>query len=62
MMDELKEIDVDAQNWLDAHSTTKWARHMFSEDGLADTILNNMCESFNSKIFKFRSKPIISIV
>ena len=53
MMDELKEIDVDAHNWLDAHSTTKWARHMFSEDGLTDTILNDMCESFNSRILKF---------
>ena len=62
MMDELKEIDADAHRWLDSHSTTKWARHMFSEDDLTNTILNNMCESFNSKIFKFRSKPIISMV
>ena len=62
VMDELKKIDADAHSWLDAHSTTKWARHMFSEDGLTDTILNNMCESFNSRILKFRSKPIISII
>ena len=61
-MDELKKIDADAHSWLDAHSTTKWARHMFSEDGLIDTILNNMCESFNSRILKFRSTPIISII
>ena len=62
VMDELKEIDADAYSWLDAHSTTKWSRHMFSEDGLTDTILNNMCESFNSRILKFRFKPIISMV
>ena len=62
MMDELKGIDVDAHGWLDAHSTTKWGKHMFSEDGLTDTIVNNMCESFNSRILKFRSKPIISMV
>ena len=49
-------------SWLDAHSTTKWAKHMFSEDALTDTIVNNMCESFNSRILKFRSKPIISMV
>ena len=61
-MDELNEIDTDSHNWLDAHSTTKWAKHMFSEDELNDTILNNMCESFNNKIPKFRSKPIISMV
>ena len=54
VMDELKEINADAHNWLDAHSTTKWARHMFSEDGLTDI--------FNSRILKFRSKPIISMV
>ena len=62
MMDELKEIDVDAHSWLDAHLTTKWARHMFSENGLTDTILNNMCKSFNNRILKFISKPIISMV
>ena len=62
MMDELKEIDADAHRWLDSHSTTKWVKHMFSEDDLTNTILNNMCESFNSRIFKFRSKPIISMV
>ena len=46
VMDKLKEIDIDAHNWLDAYSTTKWAKHVFSEDDLTDTILNNMCESF----------------
>ena len=62
VMDELKEIDADAHSWLDARLTTKWARHMFSEDGLTNIILNNMCESFNNRILKFRSKPIISMV
>ena len=57
VVDELKENDADAHSWLDAHSTTIWARHMFSEDGLTNIILNNMCESFNSRILKFRSKP-----
>ncbi|XP_075670028.1 uncharacterized protein LOC142639776 [Castanea sativa] len=62
VMDELKGIDADAHSWLDAHSTTKWAKHMFSEDALTDTIVNNMCGSFNSRILKFRSKPIISML
>nr|POE67690.1 hypothetical protein CFP56_13838 [Quercus suber]POE67693.1 hypothetical protein CFP56_13841 [Quercus suber] len=61
-MDELKEIDEDAHNWLQVYSTTIWARHMFNEDGLIDTVLDNMCESFNSKILKFRSKPIINMI
>ena len=62
MMDELKGIDEDAYSWLQAHSTTIWARHMFSEDRLSDTVLNNICESFNSRILKFRYKPIITMV
>ena len=60
VMDELKEINADAHSWLDAHLTTKWVEHMFSMDGLTNTILNNMCESFNSRILKFRSKPILN--
>ena len=61
-MNELKEVDEDAYNWLNAHSTTIWARHMFSGDGQSDTVLVNMCESFNNRILKLRSKPIISMV
>ena len=61
-MDELKGIDKDAYSWLQDHSTTIWARHMFSEDGLSDTMLNNMCKSFNNRILKFRYKPIITMV
>ena len=62
VMDELKEIDEDAHNWLQTHLTTIWARHMFSENWLTDTVLNIMCESFNSRILKFKSKPIITMV
>ena len=61
-MDELKGIDDDAYSWLQDYSTTIWARHMFNEDRLSDTVLNNMCESFNNRILKFRSKPIITMV
>ena len=62
LIDELKGIDEDAHSWLQDHSTTIQAKHMFSEDGLSDTVLNNMCESFNSRILKFRFKPIITMV
>ena len=62
VMGAFKEIDVDAYNWLQAHSTTIWVRHMFRDVGLTDIVLNNMCESFNSRILKFRSKPIICMV
>ena len=62
LMDELKRINEDAHSLLQDHSTAIWAKHMFSEDGLSDTVLNNMCESFNSRILKFRSKHIITMV
>ena len=61
-MNEMKDIDEGAYFWLKGHTTTIWARHMFRSDGLSDTILNNICESFNSRIIKFRGKPIISMV
>jgi len=61
-MNELKEVDEDAFKWLQSHSTTIWARHMFKSDGQSDTVLNNMCESFNSRIVKFKCKPIITMV
>ena len=54
VMNELKEIDEGAYNWLQHHSTIIWSRHMFRGDAMSDTILNNMCESFNNKILKFR--------
>ena len=60
-MNELKEVDENAFKWLQSHSTTIYVRHMFKSDGQSDTVLN-MCESFNSMIVKFRSKPIITIV
>nr|POF21006.1 hypothetical protein CFP56_59200 [Quercus suber] len=61
-MNEMKDIDEGAYFWLKGHTTTIWARHMFKGDGLSDTVLNNMCESFNSRIIKFRGKPIISML
>ena len=61
-MNELKEVDEDAFKLLQSHSTTIWARSMFRSDGQSDTILNNICESFNSVIVKFMSKLIITMV
>ena len=61
-MNEMKDIDKGAYFWLKRYTTIIWARHMFRGDGLSDTILNNICESFNSRIIKFKGKPIISMV
>ena len=55
-MNELKEVDEDAYNWLNTHSTTIWARHIFSGDSQSNIVLNIMCESFNNRILKFNGK------
>nr|XP_023900754.1 uncharacterized protein LOC112012612 [Quercus suber] len=62
IMNEMKDIDEGAYNWLKGHTTTVWARHMFRTDALSDTVINDMYESFNSRILKFRGKPIISML
>ena len=62
LMNEMKDVDKGAYFWLKIHTTTIWARHMFRSDGLIDHVLNNMCGSFNSRILKFREKPIINMV
>ena len=58
----MKDINEGAYVWLKGHITIVRARHMFKSDGLNDAILNNMCKRFNSRILKFRGKPIISML
>ena len=43
----MKDINEGVYNWLKGYTTTVWAKHMFRIDDLSDTIINNMCESFN---------------
>ena len=43
----MMDIDEGAYNWLKGYTTTVWAKHMFRTNDLSDTIINNMCESFN---------------
>ncbi|XP_075664850.1 uncharacterized protein LOC142634442 [Castanea sativa] len=58
----MKDTNEGAYFWLKGHTTTIWARHMFRDDGLSDTVLNNMYESFNNRVIKFREKPVISML
>ena len=58
LMNEMKDVVEGAYFWLKWHTTTIWARHMFRSDGLIDTILNNMCESFNSRILNSQGSPL----
>lgn len=60
-MQELAEIDLDAAKWLDDKPPNEWSRAYFKTDVKCDMLLNNNCESFNSKILDERALPIVSM-
>nr|KAJ0209902.1 hypothetical protein LSAT_V11C400164130 [Lactuca sativa] len=59
-MEELKKLNSEAYDWLNSIPPKHWSRSHFSGRAHCDAVLNNMCESLNSKIVKGRDKPIIS--
>nr|KAJ0212186.1 hypothetical protein LSAT_V11C400223730 [Lactuca sativa] len=59
-MEELKKLNSEAYDWLNSIPPKHWSRSHFSGRAHCDALLNNMCESLNSKIVKGRDKPIIS--
>ncbi|XP_017416399.2 uncharacterized protein LOC108327178 [Vigna angularis] len=61
-MGELKNLNVDAFNWLMGIPTKSWCKHAFSAYLRCDVLINNLSESFNSTILLARDKPIISMM
>jgi hypothetical protein len=61
-MKELKEVDRQAFEWVESKPKEKWCKHKFKVHSKCDTLVNNMCESFNGVILKARQKPIIGLV
>ncbi|KAF3622794.1 hypothetical protein FXO38_31089 [Capsicum annuum] len=62
VMNEMKEINKYAYNWLlyDCKELLEsWARHKFDEHVKNDHVTNNMTESFNAFVVKVREKPIL---
>ncbi|CAI9294805.1 unnamed protein product [Lactuca saligna] len=59
-MEELNKLNSEAYDWLNSIPPKHWSRFHFSGRAHCDALLNNMCESLNSKIVKGRDKPIIS--
>nr|KAJ0187222.1 hypothetical protein LSAT_V11C900482450 [Lactuca sativa] len=57
---ELKKLNSEAYDRLNSIPPKHWSRSHFSGRAHCDTLLNNMCESLNSKIVMGRDKPIIS--
>ncbi|XP_016168257.1 uncharacterized protein LOC107610767 [Arachis ipaensis] len=60
-MERLKEVNKDAWSYLIKFDSATWVRAYFSHDPKVDNLTNNMCESFNSKIVKYRCNPIFTI-
>lgn len=62
-METLKVKSVDAYNYLVAVAPKeKWVTAFFSEHACCDSLLNNMCETFNSKIVEAREMAIITML
>ncbi|XP_021774681.1 uncharacterized protein LOC110738596 [Chenopodium quinoa] len=59
-MQQIRELDEDAYNYLENIPTHHWCRHAFSDSCRSNMLLNNMCETFNSVIRDARDKPILT--
>uniref|UniRef100_A0A2N9H0P7 SWIM-type domain-containing protein n=1 Tax=Fagus sylvatica TaxID=28930 RepID=A0A2N9H0P7_FAGSY len=45
-----------------AYAVAEWARHAFPHYLKCDMLLNNICETFNSKIVVARTKPVMTML
>ncbi|XP_021767712.1 uncharacterized protein LOC110732104 [Chenopodium quinoa] len=59
-MDQIKELNQEAYDYLLKIPTKHWCRHAFTENCKSNMLLNNMCETFNSVIRDARDKPILT--
>nr|KAJ0194401.1 hypothetical protein LSAT_V11C800437320 [Lactuca sativa] len=59
-MEKLKKPNPKAHEWLSKIPAKHWARSHFSRRALTDSLTNNLCEVFNSKLDEARDKPIIT--
>ncbi|XP_031378591.1 uncharacterized protein LOC116193991 [Punica granatum] len=58
----MKRMNEAAWAWLKRFNPDAWTKAGFSDYPKNDNLLNNTCEQFNSKIVKFRGKPIITML
>ncbi|XP_043714546.1 uncharacterized protein LOC122662909 [Telopea speciosissima] len=61
-MVEMKDISVDAHDWLMKNPPSRWSRHAFDQGAKIDHVTNNMTESFNQWIAPYRDKPIVNLI
>ncbi|XP_070035189.1 uncharacterized protein [Nicotiana tomentosiformis] len=61
-MADILKLDPDAAACLSDKDPSKWSMSHFSSDAKCDTLLNNLCEVFNSMILDTRDKPIVTLL
>ncbi|XP_072077843.1 uncharacterized protein [Arachis hypogaea] len=58
----VRAVNVEAHRHLNSISPRFWSRSRFDFHSKCDTLVNNMCESFNGEILDAREKPIITML
>ena len=61
-MNEIKNISIEAYEYLAAIPTKHWSRHAFCSRSKFGMLLNNICEAFNNVLVEARRKLIISLM
>ena len=59
---ELKDLDVKAWEYLADINPAQWSKSHFSSRVLYDCLANNLNESFNAMILEARDKPILAML
>lgn len=60
-MNKIKEMSLDAFEWLNDIHKHKWCKHAFPFYSNCDVLMNNLSESFNETILMQMDKPIITM-
>nr|XP_028956330.1 uncharacterized protein LOC114824095 [Malus domestica] len=59
-MEKMKQQDEKAWIWIQKRPPQNWSRAYFASHFKCDILLNNLCESFNSRILDARDKAILT--
>ncbi|XP_030925924.1 uncharacterized protein LOC115952789 [Quercus lobata] len=61
-MQEMKDLDVKAWEYLANINPAQWSKSYFSSRVLCDCLANNLSESFNAMILEVRDNPILAML
>ncbi|GLT87520.1 hypothetical protein SLE2022_055990 [Rubroshorea leprosula] len=60
-MQKIKELDVNAYNWLVSKPPQQWSKSRFDTYPKCDILVNNLCECYNRVILDARDRPALSM-